>query len=271
LPSSNRPWFGLLLAIGGSLLLSTKGIIAKFIYAEGVPFDVLTSSRAVLALPMFWVWGWYRLGMPALLAPPAKLIAAAMLAGCLAYYVGMMCDFYALTLIDASLERVILFTYPVLVVIANACITRKLPGGRVAGAALLTYLGVFFVVGGFDAALVASNSKGALFVLVAATTTGTYFIINERLGRRMGSIPFTVYAMTAATVALAVHASITTEISEFSMDATTWGYMAILIVAVTALPLFMIAEGVRLIGAQRAALVSTVGPPATIAMAWVAG
>ncbi len=255
--------------IGGSLLLSTKGILAKLIYAEGVPFEVLTSPRAALALPMFWLWGWWRLGMPALFAPARRSIVIAMLVGVLAYYVGMMSDFYALTLIDASLERVILFTYPVLVVIADACIVRRVPENRVIGAALLTYIGVFFVVGGLDVDLVATNARGTLFVLIAAITTGTYFLINERVSRRIGSIPFTVYAMTAATIALLVHAGITTEMQEFVMGAEAWMLMGILIVGVTALPLFMLAEGVRLIGAQRAALVSTVGPPATIAMAWL--
>ena len=47
------------------------------------------------------------------------------------------------------------------------------------------------------------------------------------------------------------------------------GLAGLLVGAVTVLPLFMIAEGVRQLGAERAALVSTIGPPTTIVMAWI--
>ena len=41
----------------------------------------------------------------------------------------------------------------------------------------------------------------------------------------------------------------------------------IMIVFVTVLPLYLVAEGVRRIGASRAAIASTIGPPATAVMA----
>ena len=42
----------------------------------------------------------------------ARGAVAAVVAGITCYYVGAMVDFWALTLIDASIERVLLFSYP---------------------------------------------------------------------------------------------------------------------------------------------------------------
>ncbi|MEE8308544.1 MAG: EamA family transporter, partial [Gammaproteobacteria bacterium] len=41
-----------------------------------------------------------------------------------------------------------------------------------------------------------------------------------------------------------------------------------LILAATVAPLFLIGEGIRLLGAERAAIITTVGPLSTIVLAW---
>jgi drug/metabolite transporter (DMT)-like permease len=46
--------------------------------------------------------------------------------------------------------------------------------------------------------------------------------------------------------------------------------MSLMIVACTVAPVLMMAEGVRRIGAQRGALVSTAGPPFTVLLSWLA-
>ncbi len=265
---SEPRWLGLALVIGGALLLSLKGIVAKFLYAAGMTYDTVTGIRAVLALPGFWLWGLWRLGARRLLGVDRRALLAAAFAGFLCYYLGAMVDFYALTLIDAGLERVILFSYPALVVLVRTLQAGRLPGQRVLLALLGTYTGVFLVVGGFNPALLADNLYGTALVLVCACTLAYYFIANERISGLIGSVAFTVYAMTASAGGLAAHLAIVCEPAQFALSARAWQLMAFMVIAVTILPLFMMAEGVRLIGAQRAAMVTTVGPAATIVFAW---
>ena len=52
------------------------------------------------------------------------------------------------------------------------------------------------------------------------------------------------------------------------LSQTAWLTIVGLVVFSTVLPLFLVAEGVRRIGAARASLISTVGPPATAFMAY---
>ena len=260
---------GIALVIGGALLLSTKGVFAKLIYARDVDYLTLVAVRAMLSLPVFWAWGIWRAGPRTLLGVDRKAMLAAGFAGFACYYVGSLLDFYALTLIDAGLERVILFTYPTLVVVAQAAMSRRFPSAHIVAATLITYAGIFLSMGGFDVALVRANLSGTLLVLICAATLAFYFIVNERVGRSSGSIAFTVYAMTAASAALVAHFFVQFHNEPVNLDSRAWGLIVMLVAFATVAPLFMLAEGVRIIGAQRAALLSTIGPPSTILIAWL--
>ena len=117
------------------------------------------------------------------------------------YAVGALIDFHALELIDVSLERSLLFSYPAIVVLYTAVMTRRFPSRTVVGAVLMTFIGILLVVGGFDATAWQRNLGGASMVLFCATTTATYFLIGERTMLELGSTGFTIIAMVAATMA----------------------------------------------------------------------
>lgn len=260
---------GLLLVMGGAMLFAIKGIVTKFIYAHGLDYESLVVIRSVLAVPFFWAWALHHGAASAILRAPWTTVAAAAAAGALCYSLGSLLDFYALTLIDASLERALLFTYPAMVVLATAVLARRPPSWPTGGAILLTWLGVALAVGAFDGDVLAANAAGAACVLLCAATFATYFLVSERHTRRVGALPFTVFAMTGSAVALLAwylprHAALPAV-----PDATSWWLILLLVAFSTVAPVLMLAEGVRRIGAERAAVVSTVGPPFTVVAAWL--
>ena len=252
------------------MLLAIKGVITKFIYARGMDYESLVVIRSVLAVPLFWAWALGYGAASAILRAPARAVVTAAFAGALCYSLGSLLDFYALTLIDASLERALLFTYPAMVVLAGAVLARRLPSLRVSGAIALTWLGVALAVGALDRNVLSDNVTGAVCVLLCAGTFATYFLISERYTREVGSLAFTVFAMTGAALALVVwylarHGSWPT-----APDGGSWALIALLVLFSTVAPVLMLAEGVRRIDAERGAIVSTVGPPFTILVAWLA-
>ena len=260
-------WSGLLLVISGAVLLSAKGILSKLLYAEGLDFQEVITIRSVLSLPLFWLYGIYIIGLPQLIKVDRLGLLGAVAAGFFCYFIGGSLDFYALTLIDASLERVLLYTYPALIVFIMAVLKRRSPPLSVICAVVMTYVGILLAIGIFDVALWQANSFGALMVLICAVTYAGYFFANDLVGNRIGSIVFTIYAMTAATLALIIHYSLDHSVSELALGPRAWWLFLIMIVFVTVVPLFMMAEGVKQIGAQRAGLLSTVGPVSTIILA----
>jgi drug/metabolite transporter (DMT)-like permease len=275
---------GMLCVAAAAMLFASKGLFAKALYQRGVGFELLVAVRAVLAMPLF-MWVALRSGphapavsgddeaqtltvAPAPPRPRARALAAAVVAGVTCYYLGALVDFWALTMIDASVERVLLFSYPALVVLIDGVIRRRAPERRVVVALVVTYAGIFFAMGGIDIFELKANLLGAGLTLVAALTTAIYFLIGERYTRELGSTRFAGVGMSAAAVVLALHFTLFRSFSEIAaLGAHEWLLLGILAIFCVFVPGLLQAEGVRRVGAQRGSIGSTIGPVTTIVLA----
>jgi drug/metabolite transporter (DMT)-like permease len=254
---------------GAAILFASKGLFSKALYQRGVGFELLVTVRALLAMPLF-VWFAFRSrgGATGGTPIPWKACAGAAVAGITCYYVGAMVDFWALEMIDASIERVLLFSYPALVVLISSFMRRQAPERRLVGAMVVTYVGIFFAMGGVDLSELRANLFGASLVLIAALTTAIYFLIGERYVHELGSTRFAAIGMSSSAIVLALHFAVFRSFDEVrALDAHSWLLLIVLGIACMFLPGLMQAEGVRRVGAQRAAIGSTVGPPTTIVLA----
>jgi drug/metabolite transporter (DMT)-like permease len=268
----NRQRLGMLFVAGSAILFASKGLFAKALYQRGVGFELLVAVRAVLAMPLF-VWFAFRANTPAhsgherrLMAPGAVLAAA--ISGITCYYVGAMVDFWALTLIDASIERVLLFSYPAMVMLIHCFMWRRAPEKRLLLAMVVTYAGIFFAMGGVDLHELRQNLFGAGLVLIAALTTAIYFLIGERYTHELGSTRFAAIGMSSAAVVLVLHFAAFRSFTELGfLRGYDWFLLGVLGVLCMFIPGLLQAEGMRRVGAQRAAIASTIGPPATIVLA----
>ena len=262
-PARRHAIIGFALAGTGAILFATKGVFSKALAASGVDFVTLTALRAVLCLPMFAALALSR-GVALRHAPRRALLLSA-LAGVLCYGCGSLLDFRALELIDVSLERALMFSYPALIIAWYALARRTAPSGKALLALGLTYLGILLVVGAFDLALWKQNLTGALLVLCCATTTAAYFLLGERAIPHLGSSGFTIVAMAAAAVTVVVAFLFTHSLQlVLRLDARQWLLLLALAVLCMFLPTLCQAEGIRRLGAQRGSLASTIGPPAAM-------
>lgn len=265
--SSGR--LGMIFVALAAMLFASKGIFGKLLYQRGVGFELLVTVRALFALPLF-AWMALRGGGSEAPRVRPRAVLAAVLAGIVCYYVGALVDFWALMLIDASIERVLLFSYPALVVALGAALERRAPERRVVWALMLTYVGIFFAMGGIDLVELRTNLLGAALVLVAALTTAVYFLIGARYTRELGSLRFAAIAMSSAAVLLALHFAVFRSADEVrALQGVDWLLLAVLGIACMFVPGLLQAEGMRRVGASRAAIGSTIGPPTTIVLAAV--
>jgi len=261
--------YGALACAVAAMLFASKGIFAKQLYALGVGADAVVAIRAVISLPLFWWFALRRESWRTIRSTPPRAIVMAGFAGALCYYLGALLDFAALTMIDASIERVLIFSYPAMVVLFTALRDRQWPSAQVLAATALAYLGIFFTMGGLDFAELRANLFGALLVLGSALSYAIYFMISEKYTRSVGSARFTLIAMTAATACLAPHYWITHGTTELAtIGAPAWALLVGIAVFCMFLPASLQAEGVRRIGAQLGAVLSSVGPPTTVVLAW---
>src|SRR5688500_1540707 len=104
---------GVLLGGAGAIAFSGKAVIVKLAYRYGVDAVTLIMYRMLFALPLFLLLSWWAgRGKPSLAARDWKLISGLGFCG---YYLASFLDFAGLQYINASLERLILYLNPSIV------------------------------------------------------------------------------------------------------------------------------------------------------------
>ena len=122
-------------------------------------------------------------------------------------------------------------------------------------------------MGGGTEEMLYENINGAGWVGLCALTIAIYLLIADKLIPTMGSGMFTLIAMSAAAFGSVIHIVFRMNISDLIISQEIWILLSLMVIFATVIPLAMIADGIRQIGAQRAAIASTVGPPATAVIA----
>ncbi len=271
------PSSGYLLAAFGAILFSTKGIFIKLAYGPGgVPeIDAITllALRMAFSLPAYLIIGglaWNdRLRSHQPLPTRRQLILAA-LVGVLGYYAASFLDFEGLIYLTAQFERLILFTYPVFVMILGALFF----GGTITrwgvGALLLSYAGIAVI---FLEGATATGDRvalGIVLVLGSAFAFALYQLLAKPLIMQIGSRIFTCIAMTGASLAVLLHFCIENSLADLSqVQPRIVGIAALIALFSTVLPSFMLNAAIERVGPQAVSVMGTLSPVATIAMAIV--
>ena len=262
---------GIALALAGAACFSAKAIFVKLLYAQGVDVTTTFAMRMVVALPFFVLLALWH-GSAGLASLERRDLLGIVACGLLGFYLSSWLDFVGLSYIPASLERLILFLYPTFVVVLSRLLhgTSLTRSGMAALA--LSYAGVVLVVW---QSLDLAGSAGALaigtaFTLASAFTYACYVIASTRIIGRIGSLRFTAYASTVACVASIAHFGITHDIAQMlAVPAPAVGLALGLGTVATVLPILLVAEALRRLGATQVALLSSVGPVVTITLAWL--
>lgn len=260
---------GALVAIG-ALALSFKAIFIKLAYHDAPALDASTllALRMALALPFFVLMaGWagrrapdgdgLRDDLPAILG-----------LGFTGYYLASLLDLSGLQYLSAGLERVILFTYPTLVVLLMALRARRAPAGRELVALALSYGGIVVVYSAQADAAAPEVLHGSLLVFGSAAAFAVFMANSGAAIQRLGSLRFTAYTMIVACVLSLIHFGATHEADEILRQSQRVYALAVLLALVsTVAPTLLVAEGIRRIGAGPAAIISSLGPVATLLLA----
>lgn len=261
--------YGYVLAAVGAALFSTKAIFIKLAYADKLDATLFLSYRMIFALPAFvavGTWLWLKRARAGTPPPEPRTVLNAIATGILGYYIASYCDFAGLLYITASLERLVLFTYPLFVMfIGAAAYNEPIPPFGI-GAAIVTYVGLAIVLatdiptGGIETII------GTGFVLGAALSFAWHQILAKRLIGALGSMLYTSIALSAAGVACILHHAIFSG-ADFSAPPRFLWLAAGCAIISTVIPTFMINAGLARISPPAVAMISTLSPLVTIGLA----
>jgi drug/metabolite transporter (DMT)-like permease len=262
-PAAYRGW-GMLFALAGTIAFAFRPVLIKLGYeAAPVSATTLLFLRMALSLPFFAAVAWWLRGAP----PLARRDWAGIVAlGLLGYYLASLLDFLGLQYVSAGLGRLIMFLYPTLVVLLSALFLARRPSRRELAALALTYAGIALVL---SAKLGAGPEQrlfllGAALVFGSATCYAVYLVTGSQLVKRVGSMRFTAYTMMVSTVPAVLQFAVLENPGALRLPGEVWVYAILLATVCTVLPVFLVAEALKRIGANHFALIGALGPVTTV-------
>lgn len=261
---------GVLCVLLATIGLSLKAIFIKLVYLADPGIDAISilAIRFFLALPFFVFLLWYVRDSRPVVSFNVSHIWTFLLLGVMGFYVSAILDFSALAYIPAGLERLILFLYPTFVVLISFFIRPSELNRTIVVALLVSYAGVLVVFIDQAPQLNPEMIKGAFLVLGAAITFAIYTVASVKPIKDHGSIRFTAYAMFAASGATLAHAFGVHGMTVLDKGGEVYVYILPMAIFSTVLPLILMAEGIKRIGASSTSIIATSGPVLTITMAF---
>ncbi len=262
-------WSGILWVFFGAILFSGKAILVKLAYRYEVDSTSLLALRMLFSLPIFWLIGTISFKKITPQEVSLKDWMLVILIGITGYYLASLFDFIGLKYVPAVIERLILYIYPTLVLLISAIFFKIAIAKMQFISLIISYLGVLIAF--FDPIAINGVEDlwlGSSLVFLAAFTYAIYIVGSGRLIPKVGTRRYTIVAMTAASSMVLLHHAIEHQLALFHFEWPVYGYALAMAIFATVLPAFMISEGIRLIGANNAAIVGSIGPISTIALAY---
>jgi len=264
---------GIIITLIGSIFFSTKAVLVKLAFNKTqVDAVSLLAVRMLFSLPFYigaaWVAGtrkdnvkltrtqwWYIIGL-----------------GLFGYYLSSLLDFMGLKYISAGLERLILFLYPSFAVLINVFLFKEKISRLQQVALFLTYAGIAIAYIGeltfnFDTP---GFFLGSLLIFLCSITFAVYTAGSGRVIPSVGVVKYTAYVLLASTTGVFVHFIIAGRYDVFHNTSSDFIWYGLLLgIVATVIPSFLISWGMKKIGSNNVAIISSIGPVSTILQAYI--
>ena len=253
---------GILVVFLATVFLSTKSIWAKLIYLDSLsPLNVLV-CRAVLSLPFFLIpmirFDWNSVNK-------SKVFKYSFL-GAILYVSSSITDFIGLLYISASLERAVLFTFPIYVFLLSSDLSRITFSKVVL--IVSTVLGLAIMFNPTVDNHLTDTLIGISLVFLSAIFWALFIIYSKRAVSNISSTIFTSTYMCITTVLLLLGFIIDSKnfTTFLTLQTHTMIYLVFLAIFCSIIPSYLMSFGLKKINASLAAVISAMGPIVTLAL-----
>jgi len=260
-------WYGIFIGVLGIVMFSSKAVMVKLAYNYNIDAISVLLLRMLFSFPFYIVIAYLYRHQNATQNPVFNDYLWLVFFGFVGYYLASYFDFVGLTFIKASLERIILFLYPTIVLLLNRIFLKQSITKVQSLAIALTYIGIIIAFSDEVSMSGPETYIGGLFILLSAITYASYLVGSGWLIPKFGVMKFTANAMLVSCVCVFVHYSIISDTSlfDFSWQVYTLGFL--IAVFATVIPSFLVSTSIKMISSSNFAIVAGVGPISTIVLA----
>ena len=261
---------GLIMATLGAIAFSGKAIIVKLAYRYGVDAVTLIMLRMLFALPLFLMIVWWA-GRPrdgqAVVTLTRRDWLGIFGLGLSGYYLASFLDFAGLQYITASLERLILYLNPTLVLVLSWALAGRRISRHQAWGMAISYGGVLLVFGHEVKLQGADVGLGALLVFLSAVSYALYLFYSGEMVKRLGALRLVGLATSVACVLCIAQYVVLRPLDSVLSVAPQVIWLSVLNATLcTVLPVMLVMLSIERIGASLAAQAGMVGPMSTMLM-----
>jgi len=257
----------LLMAFGATLGLSLKGILAKLAFIAGATVIIVVLLRMLMALPLF-IAADRAIGREGRERMSRTDVILGLGFGAL-FLLAMLSDFIAIDRLGAGLSRIVLFTYPLIVVFISSAMERRWPSRMHLIAFATSYVGLVIVLRPDRADIPPEFWSGVGFAVLCAISIACVYALANPLIKRIGSSRFSILTHITAAVGMTVLALATQTFEDFVFGFDAYFWILLIVVLATVAPIMMQYEAMRRIGAARVSLIGLLGPVVTVVLAWL--
>jgi drug/metabolite transporter (DMT)-like permease len=252
------------MAAAGSIAFSGKAIIVKLAYRHGVDAVTLIMYRMLFALPLFVALAWWAgRGQPALTRRDLWVIAGLGFTG---YYLASFLDFAGLQYITASLERLILYLNPTLVLGLGVLLFGQRVKPMQLLALAISYAGVLLVFGHEVQLTGPDTLLGAALVFGSAVSYAVYLATSGEHVGRIGALRLTGWATSVACVLCIAQFLLVKPLAAAVVAPAVLWLSLLNALLCTFAPVILVMLAIERVGATVTAQTGMIGPLATIAM-----
>ena len=188
------------------------------------------------------------------------------------YYLASFLDFAGLAHVTASLERLILYLTPTLVLLIGWLLYQRRASRLQVLGTLVSYAGVLLVFG-HELTLAGTDvAWGSLLVFLSAVSYALYLSYSGELVQRLGSLRLVGLATSVACVLCILQFLLLRPLSAAQVAPEVIWLSLLNATACTAVPVLLVMMAIERIGAGATAQAGMVGPMSTILMGvWLLG
>ena len=252
---------GAALCVLSAASFGAMGIFGKLAYEEGVGVWELLLVRFALAALVLGAVAGLRSAMTAL---GRRVVVTGLLMGCVGYATQSALYFLALERMDASLLSLLLYTFPAMVTLAAVLIGREPATARRLAALGIASAGTALVLAG--AGTGALDPLATVLALGAAATYTIYILTGDRVVARVSPLALSALVCTGATATFLV-ICLARGGPELGFGGEGWLWLGGIALVSTVGAIIMFFAGLARVGPSTAAILSTVEPVVTVALA----
>lgn len=264
---NNSRALGVAMAIAGILLFSSKAVLVKLAYRYEIDSVTLLLLRMGFSLPFYLIVALLKRPEQ---KPEKRDIIWLFVLGVIGYYLSSYFDFKGLLYVKASLERLILFIYPTLVLLITFLIFKKRITRSQTYGVIITYLGVLMI---FYSELAINRDShvvlGSALIFLSALTYAGYLVGSGWIIPRFGPTLFTSYAMIISCTAVIINYLIAGSGDALRLPSEVYVIGFCMALFATVIPSYLISYAIKILGASNFSIFGSLGPVSTITLAYI--